>query len=59
MLSEFRSWDYVQVDPALQQTDLHAAGVAIKPLRGAQVGALGWGLQTCSCRGGWLLLTAI
>jgi hypothetical protein len=33
LVTEYSRWDYVQVDPALQNQDLHAVGVAIKPLR--------------------------
>ncbi|GAB4813176.1 hypothetical protein N2152v2_000222 [Parachlorella kessleri] len=36
LVTEYPRWDFVQADPALQAQDLHAVGVAVKPLRGVQ-----------------------
>lgn len=69
MLTEFSKWDFVQADPALQATDLHAVGVAIKPLRQqvgpggramvracASMGAMPWGGCTWGGRCGTAVL---
>lgn len=40
-VQDYSGWDFVQVDAALQGSDLHAVGVAVKPLAAKGSGAEG------------------
>lgn len=38
-IQDYVGWDFVQVDAALRGSDLHAVGVAVKPLAAAGSGS--------------------